>query len=76
MGIGKFELSDKQRRIIFAVAILLVSAAFIPYISDFVAGILNWNIGNSNFTIGTIFAIMAAYAAYLILPQPFGPRSL
>lgn len=76
MGIGKFELSDKQRRIIFAVAILLVSAAFIPYISGWVTGILNWDIGNTNFTVGTVFAIIAVYAAYLVLPQPFGPRSL
>ena len=68
MAIGKFELSDKQRRTIFAVSVALVSLAFIPYLSEFVMPILNWKIGNTNFTVGTIFAIVALYASWLLAP--------
>lgn len=68
MGIGKFELSDKQRRVIFASSIALVSLGFIPGVSDFIMPVLNWKLGNASITLGTILGIISLYGAYLISP--------
>lgn len=68
MGIGKFELSDKQRRVVFAASIALVSLSFIPFAADFLAPVLNWKLGNMNITLGTIAAVASLYGAWLLSP--------
>ena len=68
MGIGKFELSDKQRRVIFATSIALVSLGFIPGVADFIMPVLNWKLGNMSITLGTIIGILSLYASWLISP--------
>lgn len=68
MVFGK-ELSDSQRRWIFSVSIILVSTAFIPFLAGYTNSILGWKIGNTDFTIGAIFAIVNIYAAILLTPK-------
>ena len=69
MGIGKFELNDKQRRYIFATSIALVSLGFIPFAANFLMPVLNWKLGNMNITLGTILAVISLYGAWLLLPR-------
>lgn len=68
MVFKKFELSDKQRRIAFSVSIAVISLAFIPWVSGYVNPFLNWKLGSTGFTFGTVFAIVSLYAAYLLSP--------
>lgn len=62
-------LDDKQRRILVGISVWIMSASFIPWMSGYVSGVLNWKIGSTEFTLGTLFALIGIYAGWQIMKR-------
>lgn len=68
MAFGQGFFTDRQRRNLIALSIALISLSFIPFMPQVLNDFLTWEIGGSQFTVGSIFGIVGLYAAWLLLP--------